>query len=179
MVLINLQILGVVAAAVAALVDIESIVFSGPILSTTGSILAARSFRRDRAIGFYMGLAAPTMSVLCFSLICGLEWSPRVAEVPVGTLVVLFAAVHINLGVAALIEAHRVKDRRRPLQYSILTLLVLMLVLSVFLGIVRTGWQGAIALAALISFGTAEGYVLWRFHAGRKSEVHEPMDWQI
>lgn len=89
--LLILYTLGILIAAIAAMVDIESIMGSGPIMSLVGIWIAFLSYRRDHPIGLFYGLAVPTVSVFCFIVINGLDWGPSDAHVPVSAFLVLFA----------------------------------------------------------------------------------------
>ncbi len=71
--LIVAQMLGLFFSASLAVYDVESIVVSGPTLSLTSLAIVVLSHRKHRPAGFYFGLATPTISVACFSIICGFE----------------------------------------------------------------------------------------------------------
>jgi hypothetical protein len=94
-VLIAIQILGAFAASVFAVRKIETIQYSGPVLSIVGLAIAFSSFRRNRPVGLGFGLMAPTVSVFCFSLIFGAEWSPDAARVPICLILSEIAVLHI------------------------------------------------------------------------------------
>lgn len=168
MFLIPLQMLAVLVATVAAVVDIESIVFAGPLLSVTGAMLAVRSYRRNRPWGLYLGLASPGMAAFCFALICVLRWGPLEAARPVAALLIVFALLHLVLGVLACREALRPYELPlRPAQFSIFTMLVLTFLVAMFLGLAKTGKQELLAWAVLLTVSMLIAYVLRRFHAGR------------
>ena len=101
MVLILFQILAVLVAAFVAVFHIQSIIHTGPLLSLTGAVVAFRSYRRDRVLGLYLGLATPAMAVACFALICGLRCDPGTAQGPVMLILGVYALVHLPVGVGA------------------------------------------------------------------------------
>ena len=105
--------------------------------------------------------------MLCFSLICGLEWSP--ARTPAYFFTAgRFPLVYAPVGVLAFLEAQdrrRVSQRRR-IQYTIASLLWAMLVTALFLGMCRTGNQHVIAILTFATCGAFVGCAVWRFHRG-------------
>ena len=97
-----IQILGVSIAVLAATVEIESIVFSGPILSLTGLVLAAVRRRDANMARRLFGLSALPVSVACFLLIVFLKWSPKNAEQPITTILFLYEVQFLPIGLAGL-----------------------------------------------------------------------------
>jgi len=75
-VLCGLHVLGVSGAAVAACVDIESIVVAGPVFSVLGILVALGSLASRSAFNAIFGLSAVAMSLFCLVLIISLSWSP-------------------------------------------------------------------------------------------------------
>lgn len=172
--LIVIQVVGVLLAAGFAFDEIESIVFSGPVLSLTSLVIAAASFRACRPAGFYFGLATPTFAILCFAAICGQEWSPAEAQRPVSRCSAVFAIGLALAGIRAWIESRqeRLAARTRRLQFSIAALLWLMLFTALLLSLFRISapLQSAdpqvIASMTLAVYAVAVGYVVRRFHRG-------------
>ena len=116
--------IGVAIAAVAACGNIRSILLSGPILSLTGFMVALLSFRAHRRVGFYFGLAAPTVAVICLNLIAVFDWGPSEAQMPVGGMVVVLSIVSLPAGLVAVRECRRraLPQYPLPVQHCIPTL---------------------------------------------------------
>ena len=165
-VLICLQLLSIVASAFAAVIDIETIVVTGPIFSLVGLLIATTCYRRHRPKGLYFGLSVPSISVLCFSIIYGLQWEPRTATFPISCLLVLFAIVALPLGAFAVRENRLIEitKRRTRLQFGIVTVLGLMALVAICLSLLRTDSTLAEAAGILFAYGSVCCYHLWCFH---------------
>lgn len=174
--LLVLQLLGVLIATGVAAWDIESIVFTGPVLFVTGLGIAAVSSLAGRPFGFYFGLAAPTVAVLCFSIICGLEWSPQEAHDPISLLLVGFCVLFTALGILALLERQKdgIVRRRGRFQFSIAAMLWAMVVTAIVCGCIRTDNQQRIAVSALAAYVIVVGYFVRRFHVDRRALGRDP-----
>ena len=114
-IVLAIHIFGVLIATVTAWYEIGTIVLSGMILTPTGLGIAFISFRGCRPIGFYYGLTAPTATVICFALICGLYWGTNDAQAPIELLLALFSLICIPLGVAAVVELYRSRPLKQQL----------------------------------------------------------------
>jgi hypothetical protein len=129
---------GVLAAGIAAAFEIRSILYSGPILTLTGLLIAVASYRAHRRFGLVLGLAAPTATIAWFLIIVGLSWNPDKAHLPVSLSLVIFALAHLPLGIFSIEEmcnsTRRVSTR---FQFGISTLFSITLVLALYLGILR------------------------------------------
>jgi len=171
--LIVIQVVGVSLGALAATSEIESILVSGPLMSFSGAAIALASYRAGRPDGFYFGLAAPTVAVVCFAIICGLEWSPSDARWPIGLLLAHFALIHLPAGIYAFREAQDVQRpaQRRRVQFSIAAILVTTLAAALFLGAFRTENQQAIAGVAFAAYAVFVGYVVRGFHRGSSMQT--------
>src|SRR5262249_17153687 len=90
-----LQGIGVLVALYAAVVEVRSILLSGPLLSLAGLYLAGVSLWRSFLPGIAAGLSALGVSVLCFGLIVGFRWGPDQAAWPVRLLGSVYALVMI------------------------------------------------------------------------------------
>ncbi len=164
--LVVLQWLGLLIATGLAVCNIETIVVSGPILSLTGFGIAAASFRSYRVAGFYVGLSAPTVAVCCFSIICGLEWSPSDAQWPIASLLVLYCLISLSPSVYALVERNGPAGRRHGrFQFSIAAMLGAMVVAAVLCSSIRIGNPQAIAVGAIVAYFIVALYIVRRFHA--------------
>ncbi len=162
--------LGILIAAIAAMVEIESIVGSGPIMSLVGIWIAFLSYRRDRPIGLFYGLAVPTVSVFCFIVINGMDWGPSDAHVPVSAFLVLFAWACIPSCSLAVREVRRQRGLadRRPIQFSIAFLLGLMFVVALGLGLTQMVGLRGFALAMVLAYLATIFCVVYRFIDGRR-----------
>jgi hypothetical protein len=162
--LIGLQMVGTPLCIWLSVKHIESILASGPIFSLVGIAIAVACYRFNLRRGFYFGLAAPTVSVLCFALICGLDWSPSDARRPIPALLILFALFYIPAGFYAFAEAKSPRPlAKRPIQFTIASLLWTTLAVSIFLSACRVQDQALIALLALAGYGVIVWYVVSRF----------------
>jgi hypothetical protein len=174
--LIIIQTLAVELAALAAMAAVETTQVSGPILSASGLIVAYLAFRRNRPCGLCLGLATPTSYVLCFSLISGLGWSADDARMPMFLIVAAIAAFHVVAAFFALDELATSQADHRPklpFQFSILSLLVLMLLVSVFLASYKTFGPPGAAIGALFSYAVILAYLLRQFLLMRLRQEEE------
>ncbi len=147
-------------AAIAACGNIRSILLSGPILSLTGFMVALLSFRAHRRVGFYFGLAAPTVAVTCLNLIAVFDWGPSEAHMPVGGMVVVLLIVSLPAGLVAVRECRRraLPQYPLPVQFSIASLLWTMLFVAVFFSCFRMGQQRGMAIVVLAGYSM----FMWR-----------------
>jgi hypothetical protein len=169
-ILIILQTLGVELATLAAMDRVTTIQYSGPLLSATSLVIAYISFRRNRPRGLCFGLATPTASVFCFSLICGSRWGPDDAQRPMFIILAMVAVLHVAAAYFAIEELAATKgdDRKSvPFQFSIMALLVLMLLVAVFFALYKTFGQEGAALGASFDYAVVVAYLLRRFHLMR------------
>ncbi len=97
-----IQILGVSIAVLAATVEIGSIIFSGPILSVTGLVLAVLRRHDANLARRLFGLSAPLVAILCFLLIFFRSWSPQDAAQPITTLLFFYEVQFLPVGLAGL-----------------------------------------------------------------------------
>ncbi|MEQ9410271.1 MAG: hypothetical protein RIK87_21220 [Fuerstiella sp.] len=93
-----LQAIATVAAVVAAFVDIESIVFSGPVASVIGWFVAINGLKCRRPAATAFGLSATAMTIVTFLLINFMGWSPSDAQGPLPPLIVWYALIALPLG---------------------------------------------------------------------------------
>jgi len=106
-ILVVLQLVGIAVAVVAGLVDIESIVVSGPVLSLLGLLIAVLSIPCRAWQGILFGASAIIMSIACFAAIAGLGLSPHEAQFPIGSAICVYAVVALPLGILAFIGLRR------------------------------------------------------------------------
>lgn len=161
------QIFGVVAAAIAAAIDVESIIFTGPLLSAVGLLLAGSACRRNRVTALYFALGVPTISVICFVLIYGFRWDPRDAQLPISLLLVVFA-IGYTLAVPAVIHDLRrdaPASRKFRMRFTIKDLLALTLLVAINAGLMQTGSEPLVALGLLATYAACLAYFLRQLNA--------------
>ena len=170
-----LQILGLSIAVIVAAVDIESIVVSGPILSTIG-LVAALSWRFCRSVFLgALGLSAPAMSLFLLLLISGLNWSPSDAQVPVTAILIgyeVLIAPFALIGLYMALTRSGGKEDQPPFQFSLRSLvLATIFVGTVFAGIevltsigyeVQLAISIGLAVAVLIAVAVVHQYSAYR-----------------
>jgi hypothetical protein len=167
--LILIQMVGIVAAVVAAIVEIETILTTGPVLSVIGCVIVFGCFRKSHSLGLYFGFSVPSISILCFSMIYGMKWGPGDAATPIHCLLIVFAVVSVPLGVLAVRRMPHVTHAKRPLkmQFSLADLLGLMLIVSLPFGLNQTLGEPGLAVGLLTSYLVVLVYCLKRFHRAR------------
>jgi hypothetical protein len=156
-----LQILGISVSVLAAIWDIESITWTGPIFSMVGVLVALDSRVSRSASHVLFGLSTAAVSVFCLFWIVSLSWSPRDAAVPVSSALICYELLIMPVGCLALyrtlrpLEPHGATDSR-PWQFSIGGLLLATAVLAVALSAGRLvydygqGVRVAVAAALLV-----------------------------
>lgn len=89
--LILLLAIGSGMAAVAAAIEPESILGSGPAVGYVGLWLAALAFRWRRTATFFFALLGPTVFVACTAMIAMMHWGPGEAQAPVAAVLSIWA----------------------------------------------------------------------------------------
>ena len=148
-------------------------------LSAFGLLIACASFIGNRPFGLYFGVAAPTASLFSFSLFDCLRWAPGDAQLPMSFIVVAVALFHVAAGYLAvreLVVENRHHRQRLPFQFSILSLLVLMLLVSVFFGLYKTFGERGAAVGALLVYVVVVAYCLRQFHVIRSRHKGDGVD---
>jgi hypothetical protein len=174
--LIILQTIMVEVAALAAMGEIETTQYSGPIVGGMGLFIVYLAFRRNLPIGFCFGLTAPTVYVLCFALISGMGWDRWDAERPMLFILTVVALFHVVAALIVLEELTAAQGDRRqklPFQFSIMALLVLMALVSVFFGSYQSFGHVGAAIGALFVYGVILTYVLRQFFVMRSRQREE------
>lgn len=170
-VLCVLQILGVSGAVVAAVVEIESILWTGPVFSFLGLLVALGSRTSRSASNALFGLSAAVVSVFWFVWIVSLSWGPNDAQVPVSSALIGCELLVVPVGWVALYRTLRSPEPRltgddRPWQFGISGLLVATAVLAVALGVGRMvydhghGVRLAVAVGLFVLSGVGTGITL-------------------
>jgi hypothetical protein len=133
-------------------------------------VIVYLSFRRNLPLGLGFALATPTAYVFGFSLIAGCGWSPEEAQIPMFFFLAVVAALHVIAAFFALEEvaASPGDDRQKlPFQFSIMALLMLMLLVSVFFGSYQSCGSLGAAMAALFIYAVLLTYLLRQFYVMR------------
>src|SRR5690348_5490896 len=122
---IVLQASSIWLAVAASVIEVESIVVSGAILSSIGLLLVVLCMVGGWRYGLMFALAVPSISIVCFSVIYGLSWSPDEASRPIPLLLFVFGLVAIPLARYALREVRaRSPNAAGPLQFRLSGLVV-------------------------------------------------------
>ena len=164
--LIVLLSLGAAAAWLAAVIDVESIVASGLLCSAAGLLLAWVSYRANRRIGLYYGLAAPTIAVVCGCVIALLEWGPHEAQLPVSVALLVVTVLYVPAAGMAIGELSKTApSARQPirLQFRVRALLLAMFLVAMVFGLHRLFGQRGSAVGVLAEYALFLGWVLRNF----------------
>lgn len=148
----------------AALVDIEAIVFAGPILTLTGLFIAFVAFLRKHRLGVLYGLGVPELSVLCFATIALNRWSPQQAYYPINLMIAVF--VLVNAPACALVVRDAQQRLSRPTekihyQFSIAGIMSFTAVVAAMLGLQRMLGFSSLTFAVLLWHLFVIGWYWW------------------
>ncbi len=171
--------LGIAGSTIAATVEIETIVGTGPIFSLVGVATALGILKSRSPANLLFGLSVPIFSVCIFFLIFTRGWSPQQASVPVSSIILGYEAFAIPLGLWALFRTVRPataagNSARRPWQFNLRSLFFLILISSISLGAARsfmqfgTNLRLSIAIVACLLTAVLIGLTYWgalRLHA--------------
>lgn len=140
------QMVGISGAVVASVIDIESIVGSGPILSLTGLALAIGAWKTRRSrTGLLFGLSAGAMTVAVFLLIFLRRWSPDDAKYPVPLILIGYEYL---IAPVALLAAHELRQENatvlpgRHVQFNLRELLLVTTFLAIVFAAIRLAMTG-------------------------------------
>lgn len=165
-ILCGLQILGVSGAVIAAAIDIESIVVTGPVFSVLGVLVAPGSLASRSAFNAIFGLSAVAMSLSCLIWIASLSWSPDDAQKPVTTVLICYETLILPVGLLALYRTlvprvASVTANARSWQFSIRHLLTTTFVVAVMLAAGKVGFEHGnnvrLGIAIALSAGSVVG----------------------
>jgi hypothetical protein len=136
------QVGGATAAAVAAFVEVETIIAFGPAIALLGMVLALVSLQSTFLNLLLFGLLCPVTTSAIALLIAWLEWSPGEAAVPVPVLLTLNAgitAVWGPLTARQIIRTRRLdaSSGKAIVRFSLLNLLGLVTVACLLLALLR------------------------------------------
>ncbi len=184
-ILVVVQVVGILVAVCLAVRDIESIMVSGPVVSVIGLLVGLMSLRRYDGVGLLFGLSALSMSVLCLSVIYGLEWGPHEAALPISCLLIAYAILSLPAGAVAFRRLRRppIATRRLRMQFQISTLLGLTFLVAVVFSLHGTFGPLWGAVGVMIAYSIVFARIAARFHDGRpgadsseETSVGEPWD---
>lgn len=169
-----MQCLGVFAAAVAATIDIESILGSGPLLVLSSAVFTIIAFRASAIFALSLALATPSMAVLCFAIIVSQRWGPQMAHGPIAGLIWIYAIFHGLMVPLAVLESDMIHPPRRAntYQFSIRFLLEVTLLVAFIAGSLRFNSPVAFALAVVVAWGYIVIRVVRAFYA-RSNEIED------
>lgn len=97
-IMLTVHAMTIAVALICQLVEVETIMFLGPVFCITGTILGVMSHRTGRSLLGVVGWSAIAYAILVIALINMLEWSPDEAKNPLAGLSITYA-----LGVLLLI----------------------------------------------------------------------------
>lgn len=179
------QVLATIVMLAGSLIEIETIIGTGPALSIIGLTLAVVTRRLNSWEPIAFGLSGPLICALAATLIAVYEWGPREAQRPIPWLLVAYLVSATPLAVLALRSILRwhvmiLPNERRAWQFSMKALLVWMTAVCLLAAVVhlfvqRFGRSGSglgsekllflIFAAATVALS---GTVLWRYLAKRR-----------
>jgi hypothetical protein len=131
------QLLTAVGALCRAIIDIESIVGTGPALALIGLFLAVVVRRNESWFLLLFALSAPLVTALGALMIAVFHWGPPEAEAPITALLYVYALAMIPASVVAAHQILRgnvvaVPASQKKWQFSLRSLLVTMTGVCVF-----------------------------------------------
>jgi hypothetical protein len=149
-----LQACGVIAAAGASFMHVESILGSGPAITFFGLVLAFIAVRRASMSLLLFGIAAPIVAGTIAILIWFFEWSPDQAERPVQVLLTLNAGVVLSWGIVTGVLTSRTQgfsSTAEPIRihFSIRALLVVITFSSIAFAVLRVTKLGEMTMFAV------------------------------
>ncbi|MBC7856967.1 MAG: hypothetical protein IAF94_26355 [Pirellulaceae bacterium] len=134
------QLLGIAGSAIAATVEIESIVATGPIFSIVGLLAAVGCVVSRSPANLFFGLSTPVFSLCIFFWIFTNSWSPQQASVPVSSTILGYELAMVPLGLYALYHTAAPAAKpllQRPWQFNLRSLFILIFIASLTLGAAR------------------------------------------
>lgn len=169
-----LQLLGICGSVIISVIDVESIVITGPLFTATGLVVACGWIVSRDVSTLAFGLSTGVVSLSIFLLIFSLEWSPSDAQFPVPLMLLGYEVVVVPVGLLSmyrtLVASRRDKVEHRW-QFSLRSLLIVTFVV----GICCSATKIAFALGFAAILAAAVGWcvstiitagIVWR-HASR------------
>jgi hypothetical protein len=143
---------------IAAAVEVETIVGTGPAFSLLGLIVCVGWVFSRSIATLVFGLSASAISLFLLALIAGLHWSPSDASIPVPLILLGYEIVAVPIGLASLyrILARRAKKRRdRFWQYNLWLLLAVTTLAAATAAVVRLALQFGTPVLVTAAIGAA------------------------
>ncbi len=177
------QVLAAVTMLVAALIEIESIIGTGPALSIVGLLLAVVTWRLNSWEPIAFGVSGPLVCAVGAMLIAVNHWKPSSAERPIPILLAAYMLAATPLAIVSLRAIRRwqvieLPEQRRVWQFSMKSLMIWMTVVCVLtaagqyvarrLGENPMRGEGYIFVSFALAAIVLSGVVLWRFLAKRR-----------
>lgn len=142
-VLCVLQIVGVSGSVVAAAVDIESIIVTGPVFTLLGFAVAGGWIVSRRLPIAIFGLSPGLVSLLLFLLIYLLRWGPHDAQFPVTLTLLGYELLIVPVGLLALYQMATSDGQVAPprWQFNLRSLLLLTAAVAILCGAGRLAFE--------------------------------------
>jgi hypothetical protein len=167
------QLVAAVSALVAAMIEIESILVFGPVLSLIGLAMAAITRRLESWTTIAYGLSAPLACAFGATLIALNDWGPPAAGKPIVLILMAYQVLAVPLAIGSFfqIRCWRLRlpdDGRRVWQFSMKTMLIWMSAVCLFAALGQFFVRQAVDNEVLVfgSFATAAcafaAIIVWR-----------------
>lgn len=102
-----LQLTTIVIGLIASVIDVESIMVTGPVLTVLGLICFGAAAWAGVRAGIVLGVSGPAVAVFCFLLIYSQRWSPADAARPIPLIGAAYSAISVPLFILTLIQSGR------------------------------------------------------------------------
>lgn len=129
-----IQLLGVCGSVIAAAIEIETIMVTGPIFSVAGVVVACGWKVSRNPLIVVFGLSAAVVSTFTFFLIFSLSWSPEDAAFPVPLMLLGYEFVIVPIGLFSIYRLLIIPQKNtveRTRQFDLRSLLIVTFVAAV------------------------------------------------
>ena len=161
---------------IAAAMEIESILVTGPLLTIIGLLFATVTRRIGSIAVLVYGLSGPLMCALCAGLIAYYSWGPEPSRRPINSIIVAYTALIAPVAIGTFYRIRRFPAQsyaRQPYawRYSLKSMLVVMTAVCVLIAATQTLMRLVPRGESLIFGGyalvcvTLSAIVVWRFVA--------------
>ena len=148
-----LQLLGISGSVIASVIDVESIVVTGPVFAAVGLAVACGWIASRDASILVFGLSAGIVSLFLLMLIALLKWSPSDAQFPVPLILLGYEVVVVPVGLFSMYKTLVIPHHSNvdgTWQFNLRTLLIVTFVISVCCAATRLAFDlGSAALLAM------------------------------